>query len=218
VTRSVNPSIIIRHPTLEEIEDIGDILFDAFKDKFSFIFRGDLAFGRYVFRKNFRDYAKPEDLLRMLVAVQDREILGAVDVYFKTSLGFRNGFLEIFVSLWRRGGFIRALRQIIGLLNFRINPVDKMTAYISTVGIKSEYQNQKIGEKLMRAAEEMALQRGCRYLSLYVITRNKRAIHLYRKLGFETIYVMKSPLFLRLNGFYGTVYMKKEIGENEPAI
>jgi ribosomal protein S18 acetylase RimI-like enzyme len=154
----------------------------------------------------------------MLVAVQGQEVLGAADIYFKTSLGFRNGFLQLFVALWRRGGLFRAFRQSIGLLNFRINPVDKMTAYVSTVGVKPAYQDQKIGLQLMLAAEDLARQRGCRYMSLYVITRNKRAIHLYRKLGYEVVYVMKSPLFMRINGFYGTIYMKKEIEENKLAI
>jgi len=151
----------------------------------------------------------------MLVAVRQSEILGVVDLYFKTSFGINRSFLSIFIALWRRSGLLKAIRQALGLLNFRINPVDKRTAYVSTIGVKPGFQNQKIGEQLMRAAEDMARTVGCQHLSLYVITRNKRAIHLYSKLGFETLYAMRSSIFAIFNGFYGFLYMKKEIGCEE---
>lgn len=208
-------AITIRPIDTSEIAVACNILFQAFYDKFSFMFPNDLEFGRKIYCHLFNAHFKGQEKRRILVAIKDGKMVGVVDIHFKSSFAIDRHLLSTLIILWRRYGLFQAVRNIVALLNLIVNPVEKGTAYISTIAVKPEMQDQKIGLRLMLAAVDFAAQQGYRYLTLYIITRNKRGIHLYRKLGFEVVYIMQSALFQYFNGFYGTIYMKKELETTE---
>jgi RimJ/RimL family protein N-acetyltransferase len=61
---------------------------------------------------------------------------------------------------------------------------DYNTAYI-VVGVLQAYAGQGIGTRLFREVEKWAREQELHRLELTVMTHNKRAIHLYKKMGFE---------------------------------
>lgn len=54
--------------------------------------------------------------------------------------------------------------------------------------VKSEYQNQKIGQKLTRKVIEHARKKKYHYITLDVFQSNLRAVHIYKKLGFTVLF------------------------------
>jgi len=54
--------------------------------------------------------------------------------------------------------------------------------------VKSEYQNRGIGQRLTRKVIQKAISSNYDYIALNVFQSNTKAIHVYRKLGFKTVY------------------------------
>jgi len=205
-------SITIRRPLSHEMRAIKDLIYLAFDDKFSFIFADDLSTGLRILHARYHVRPQPAAIEQMLVADKDGEVVGVIDLFFRTSTGFGLYLIPLFVRLWRAFGIFRALHQLIGLWMLEVNPVGKHTVYIAKVGVKPGFQDQHIGQRLLQAAEVVATKRGCTSLSLYVITRNTRARHLYRKLGYVITSTEYSSAFQYFMGFYGTSIMKKRLG------
>jgi RimJ/RimL family protein N-acetyltransferase len=53
------------------------------------------------------------------------------------------------------------------------------------VGVLQAYSGQGIGTRLFREVEKWAREQELHRLELTVMTHNERAIHLYKKMGFE---------------------------------
>jgi len=56
------------------------------------------------------------------------------------------------------------------------------------VVVKSEYQDKKMGQELTKEVIEQAIKRNYSYIALDVFESNAKAVRIYRKLGFKTLY------------------------------
>lgn len=61
---------------------------------------------------------------------------------------------------------------------------------INYVGVLPVHRKMGIGRKLMSAAEELLLERGCPKINLQVRIDNLDAVEFYRRLGYETFEVV----------------------------
>ncbi|MBC1473741.1 GNAT family N-acetyltransferase [Listeria grandensis] len=64
---------------------------------------------------------------------------------------------------------------------------EKNTYFIYDIMIFEAFQNQGYGSELLRVLEEKARQAGISEIGLHVFGHNKRAFHVYEKMGFETV-------------------------------
>ncbi|WP_139784430.1 GNAT family N-acetyltransferase, partial [Vibrio parahaemolyticus] len=48
-----------------------------------------------------------------------------------------------------------------------------------------EFQNQKLGERVMNMVQEIAREQGRSYVTLSSFTRNESAVRFYKSLGYE---------------------------------
>jgi ribosomal protein S18 acetylase RimI-like enzyme len=62
---------------------------------------------------------------------------------------------------------------------------DPGSLYIAGLAVYGRHRGQGIGGRLMEAAAEIAVSRGCPRMSLICFERNERALRFYRKLGFR---------------------------------
>lgn len=62
---------------------------------------------------------------------------------------------------------------------------------ITNIALRKEFRHQGYGELLVRVLMEAAWEAGCTEIFLEVRISNQRAIHLYRKLGYEVLSVRK---------------------------
>lgn len=78
------------------------------------------------------------------------------------------------------------------------------------IGLLPEYRGKGIGSELMRKAMELASERGFNEIRLDCRRSNKRAIKLYKKLGFRRTFCSRSSLVI--DGEYiPLISMKKSI-------
>ncbi len=203
--------LVLRHPTPAEITSVGAILFDAFIDKFSAIFKDDVARGRIAFLSIYPAILRPTDLQNIIVAVRGNEVVGKLELHTQSRFPTLKEVLVMHAGLAQHFGVLRALRQTLAILMLTGTSAEGRAGYVASIGIRPDAQNQHIGRHLLRAAEVLALRRHVTAMTLYVILENARAQHLYRKIGYRAVRVFRIPNFHWLMGVDGYIYMKKEL-------
>lgn len=99
------------------------------------------------------------------------------------------GFIEAVGGRWRR---------------------NRHSVYL-VVGILEAYTGKGIGTRLFEEVEAWAAEKGLHRLELTVMTRNERALALYRKRGFEIEGVKKDSLWVD-GEFVDEYYIAKRLG------
>jgi [ribosomal protein S18]-alanine N-acetyltransferase len=64
-------------------------------------------------------------------------------------------------------------------------------AHVTTIAVDRQWRGQHVGERLMLALIDRALERGARWMTLEVRPSNEVAIGLYRKFGFRDVALRK---------------------------
>ena len=92
-------------------------------------------------------------------------------------------------------------QQMVGM--FKLIPLkyrNAHIAYLGGVGIHPAYNGRGFGEKMLREVLDLAKQNDVKRVELSVGTANERAIHLYKKVGFEEEGVLRKLTYLKSEG------------------
>ena len=209
--RMEKKEIIIRHPTINELNEVSSLLYIGFYDKFSFVFKENTKIGEIIFKNFFLTVYNEQALKRIIVAVQNHRVIGTIEIHTKSKKGPIFKLISLFFLLWKYYGFFKAVKKIFVISFMNIEKVEKKSAYITSFAVKPDLRNQSIGKKLLLASEKLAKQRKCIYLTLHVLFRNRKARNLYVKYGFKIEKYQKSSLLKYFMGANGATYMKKRI-------
>lgn len=89
-------------------------------------------------------------------------------------------------------------QQVVGNLGLHLNPTRPRRKHVASLGmmVRDDWQGKGVGTALMAAAVDMADKwLNLTRLELEVYTDNERAIHLYKKFGFEIEGTLKQHAF-----------------------
>lgn len=115
---------------------------------------------------------------------------------------------HLFVAEIEEGG----RRRVVGYVGYWVI-VDEM--HISTLAVDPEYRRRGIGEQLLRAALDHAVDQGAGLATLEVRVSNGAAVELYRKHAFEV--VGRRPRYYRDNGEDAFLMTRRGLtGRGEP--
>lgn len=78
---------------------------------------------------------------------------------------------------------------LVAFIGARFHPRE---AHITNIAVAPEFQGQGIGSELINLMIDRARKNGCECVSLEVRIDNKRAKHLYQRLGFEAMFIRKN--------------------------
>ncbi|AJY73932.1 ribosomal protein S18-alanine N-acetyltransferase [Paenibacillus beijingensis] len=103
---------------------------------------------------------------------------------------------EAFESPWTKEAFVNELtnnhfaRYLVMVKDGEIIGYSGMwviidEAHVTNIAVRSDYQGQKLGQRLMSELQKVAVFCGARKMTLEVRVSNERAQRLYRKFGFE---------------------------------
>ncbi|NHJ04074.1 MAG: GNAT family N-acetyltransferase [Candidatus Heimdallarchaeota archaeon] len=180
------------------------IMDESFSDKYPKFFSGvdKEVYLRILNQQNSLELEKSIFSGKFLIRY-NHEIAGAIEFYVNRKEMF---FLKTFKILIENIGGIKALKIYFMLLGFG-PPVNfpKRTLFIDKIGVLKKYQGKGLGTKLMRFAIDFARKLKYDYLILEVISRNKKAISLYHKLGFKIIRKVNTRLgqaFVGVDSYY----------------
>ncbi|WP_367397829.1 GNAT family N-acetyltransferase [Clostridium bornimense] len=85
----------------------------------------------------------------------------------------------------------------------------------SSYAVKSSKRGNNIGEKLVRHSLEKAKELGFRIMQFNaVVSSNKGAIHLYEKIGFEKVGVVKKGFLNKDNKYEDIILFYYDVEEN----
>ena len=78
-------------------------------------------------------------------------------------------------------------KEVLGYISIVFGKYKKFqgNAYLVSAAVKKEERGQGIGTKLFRAVEGHARENGTRRIEFDVFSSNKRALELYKRLGYE---------------------------------
>lgn len=85
----------------------------------------------------------------------------------------------------------------IGYAAIYVNDVNNGNAYISSIGVKGDYQGQHIGSMLMETGLREARRKGMKYMRLEVLKTNDKAISFYKNWLFEIEKEGKDTFYMR---------------------
>ena len=96
--------------------------------------------------------------------------------------------------------------------NIGINRLYGKSAHVGELGIfiKKLYRDKGIGEFMIKQALKYAHKEGIKIVKLSVFANNDRAIHLYKKLGFKKVGLLKGALKDK-GKYFDEIIMAKDI-------
>ena len=153
-------------------------------------------FGRNFISKVFQWYIDGSDLKHLFVYVEDNKIVGFLTARIKSYKGsfIRYIFPSLFNSLLRSPLLVFNIRIIKeGIIHFSqyfrserlvVHTQDNKILLTMSLGVNPIYRRKKIGSKLFKAAEYLAISKGCHYIEASGIhSSNKESIMNYKKIN-----------------------------------
>lgn len=109
------------------------------------------------------------------------------------------------VPPWRIPQMVAAF----GDFNKSLLPISDEEYYIEHIAVLPEKRSQRIGKQMIEFAETQARAKGLKMMTLDVEIENKRALRLYKCLGFQTVKEMTDPGYCKRFSFQGSMRMMK---------
>lgn len=133
------------------------------------------------------NYQKPAyKIYQVTQSDQKAAALRSCDHAFSNPVTQRNNYESLFAKIDSSAEFLAAYRQqeVLGYIALYANDLAGKTAYVTLLAVRPEAQNMHIGSALMKAAMELAAERGMERIRLEVSLNNEKAIRIYEKAGF----------------------------------
>lgn len=201
---------------LSEIEELASVLFRAFHKDFSYLYGEDYEFGRKLFKNFYKKIIKEKDLRNFLVATVDDKIVAAAHLDFENPklISFVPHFLKMNLHFFRsytKFGIKRAFKIMLGMYWFLFEDFNTNSGYIKLLGVLPEYQNLKIGTKVLQVIEKLTRHRHLGSMTLDVTFEDLPARHLYKKMGFAETRRFQNAFMKYLNGIEDAISMEKKL-------
>lgn len=197
----------IRPAQVVDLPGIAAVLHDAFSDKMRVIF-GKNPEKTHTLLETM--YAGPvrRGYDGILVAERGGRIVGtlAIEPVYYTSQENRT-FEHIAL---RELGLLGLLRAAFCLWLVSHSP-DPDEAYIGDLGVTADARGEGVGRQLLDEAEQWARAHGRARLTLWVAANNQRAIHVYKRAGFQTVKTRSSLLTRLAYGIRQWHFMEKRL-------
>ncbi|MCK9596069.1 GNAT family N-acetyltransferase [Candidatus Pacearchaeota archaeon] len=131
-------------------------------------------------RKDLEEYLRlRKETLREYYKIKEEKILISDEKIKKEFLGLLNTKKRILL-------IAKENKQILGyLMGTILRNVWQKVGYLDDVLVKKDFRNKKIGSKLIKKFIKILNKKGIKKVRLGVDVKNKKAILLYKKLGFK---------------------------------
>ncbi len=143
-----------------------------------------------------------------LIKVESRndliKFIHSVDNDFEPALGKRVNINEYADKVLNNGYCYAAFdgQSIVGAIMFYCNDQIYKKAYITLIGVVTEYRRMDIGRNLMRMAVKKSTKNGMERIGVHTRESNDISIRLYKNMGFEIL--CKDP-----DGIVDRLYLEK---------
>jgi len=149
---------------------------------------------------------------KFLIAEVDGESAAAICGYIPREIHFHE-WDAIERAILRKAGWTaeKVDKYSWAQLEGAIHEMPKNHYVLEWAATKPGFRNQGIMHRLLEKHMEIARDRGCKYVTLSVLTDNTRAQHLYEQMGFKIVAEKRTPEFEAALGSAGLYRMEKEL-------
>ena len=130
------------------------------------------------------------------------EIVGMVSGYTNAE---KEGFKKNILAQFPHGAKLRIMMfSVVGkILSRFLGPRGQVDYYVQAIAVNSQMRGKGLGQRLMKHSAEIAIQKGCKTLSLDVSSKNEKAIKSYHKFGMSIFshwpnFLKLPPVFTRM--------------------
>jgi len=199
-----NSNITIRSLKKGDIDYFLKIELAAFYKKILFVFSGDEAAAYAIARSELVENLGTG---RYYNAISNGRPVGTIEFVTKENFGvYRRSFFQHYKYL----GLIRTIKAYF-LTFFDVPNLDNKTIYIDNVAVDEDHRRKGIAGKMLYFAEDYAKEHGKSVLKLWVASKNKGAVSLYKKAGFIEIMKRSSRSSEKYFGYRDWSFMEKEL-------
>lgn len=112
-----------------------------------------------------------------------KKIMIQMDEAFENSHVNNQYFSQLLCKIQNNAVFVVAYigEKVVGYIAAYINDFEKKNAYITLIAVSKEYQNQHIGQKLLKYIVKLAKESGMKTIKLEVAKENVKARIFYEK-------------------------------------
>ena len=191
---------IVKGINNEKINQISDILYDAFKNKLN-IFIDDKNKACNIIKKSINSNMG-------FYALDDNgEVIGVLGTVTNA-----NRFYKLrFKSILEEYSFVKTLIKYIPLKIESMTKAKKNEVYINLLAVKKGHRGRGIGSELLSTISNHFKKRGYKYLRLTVINTNMGAKKMYEKHGFNVEKEIKYGFLTKKAGFTSVFHMRKKL-------
>ncbi len=203
--------LVVRSAVCEDLPDLACVLVDAFQVKMRVLFGRDTERTTRVLQSlYFGPIARGYD--GVMVAELDGHVVGGLVIdplpWTQEDVARLDQAIRQELSWWRR------FWNRVGYSTFSHGP-EAGDAYISDVGVHSNYRGRGIAQALMVEAEHWAVSHQRCALALWVASNNHIARHVYEKIGMKALREERNIMSGLLYGIPRWAYMRKVLGHGE---
>lgn len=202
----MNSDILVRAYKPEDLEQVKEIMFDAFKLKIGDIAGLSTGEIRDVF--DWLGIVPDKEDAGLLVADLDGQVMGCISLKWKDKSTKSSSFTSGLFKFARVHGIIKALK-LLGCLILLDQEIDEDECYIESVAVSEKARGLGVGSLLISKGCDIAKALpGVTKYTLHVIGSNQGAKRLYDRIGFVNLSCDKGWLVRKLMGEECVYYMK----------
>ena len=168
---------ILRKAYYKNGEFVNAFIYAILRDEFLKKYRGGV---------NFSDLSLPTFCIEKVDTLEMKEkIIELCDTAFLEKIRSRADYSTLVSKINAAAEFFVAYNEnVLGYAAMYANDISTKTAYITLIGVRTEYQNNHVGKSLLMECLNIAKIRGMKKLRLEVLSDNLNAIRFYKKNGF----------------------------------
>ena len=137
-------------------------------------------------------------LKALVITEQKEEAIKLCDDAFNKPVFQRDNYKELFEKIDKHAEFIVACdEETQGYIAFYANDDISKVAYVTLLAVRPQFQNMHIGGALLENAQDVASDKGMRFIRLEVNKKNKNAIRFYQKHGFVPLYDTEESIYMQ---------------------
>lgn len=198
--------VVIRDFKPKDVIDVVNIKVESFGSKAGKLYRDQPE----KFKKMILEVFNKNEPNGLIVAEFNGSIIGYIKLSSK-HLAIKKNRIKWF-NFISKFGFFTTIGFLISYIILETSLLRKNECYISQIAISSEGRGKGIGTKLLTAGEEKCrLNNNIDYYTLHVMSENRRAYKLYKRVGFYDKKIVKFPLLKKFIGYSSAIYMEKTL-------
>lgn len=201
-TKNTSENIIIKKLDQNFVSQSVNLLFNAFPLHYNTLFGKKISTAKKALTEKYLNYP---DGVFIAINYTTNEIAGIVDTVTKSRHSRNLAILDIL----RNFGFYGFKKILPNLLEKYAS--SKSELHIHKLAVKKTSRGRGTGLLLLHSAQNYAICKNKKYLSLWVAKENHSAVHLYKKFGFIKLKEIKLKILKRFYGYDHFYFMTKNI-------